>query len=80
MQSNKPKAPTRGDGGGAVRLAYRVLQFSVDAEAWVIALTLAVLFRYDFAADKISWLDLGVLAVLAVGAYVAHPVVLKLML
>lgn len=66
MQSNKPKAPARAEPDGAVRLASRVLQFSVDAEAWVIALTLAVLFRFDFAADKIDWLDLGILAVLAV--------------
>lgn len=66
MQSSTPKAPVRDDADGAVRMAYRVLQFAVDAEAWVIALTLAVLFRFDFVSDRISWLDLGILAVLAV--------------
>src|SRR5688500_4050088 len=66
MQSSRPKAPTREDADGAVRMAYSVLQFAVDAEAWVISLTLAVLFRFDFVADKISWFDLGILAVLAV--------------
>lgn len=60
------KAQTRTETGGAVRVAYRVLQFSVDAEAWVIALTLAVLFRFDFAGSKISWVDLGVLVVVAI--------------
>lgn len=66
MQSKILKALRRDDSEGAVRLAYRVLQFSVDAEAWVIALSLAVLFRFDFVAGKIDWLDLGVLAVLAI--------------
>lgn len=66
MQSNTSKPQRRDDADGAVRIAHRVLQFAVDAEAWVIALTLAVLFRFDFVADRISWLDLGILAVLAV--------------
>jgi dTDP-glucose 4,6-dehydratase len=61
-----PKQVTRDEPEGAVRLAYRVLQFAVDAEAWVIAITLAVLFRFDFVAGRISWFDLGVLAVLAI--------------
>jgi len=56
----------RDEPAGAVRLAYRVLQFAVDAEAWVIAITLAVLFRFDFEAGRISWFDLGLLAVLAI--------------
>lgn len=47
------------------RWAYRVLQYSVDAEAWVIAITFAVLFRFDFATDRISWLSVGVLAISA---------------
>lgn len=61
-----PKTRKREEPDGAVRLAQRVLQFSVDAEAWVIAITLAVLFRFDFVAGKISWFDLGILALVAV--------------
>jgi FlaA1/EpsC-like NDP-sugar epimerase len=49
------------------RWAARVLQYSVDAEAWVIALTIAVLFRFDFAADRVNWLSLGAMALLAIG-------------
>ena len=52
-------------GGRAERWASRVLQYSVDAEAWVIAITFAVLFRFDFMADRVNWLSVGVLAVLA---------------
>lgn len=66
MQSKMAKAFSREDSEGTVRVAYRVLQFSVDAEAWVIAITLAVLFRYDFMAVKIAWFDLGILAVIAI--------------
>ena len=54
------------DGGRAARWAPRVLQFSVDAEAWVIAITFAVLFRFDFATDRIDWLSVGILATLAI--------------
>jgi dTDP-glucose 4,6-dehydratase len=53
------------NGGRAERWASRVLQYSVDAEAWVIAVTFAVLFRFDFVADRVNWLSVGVLAVLA---------------
>lgn len=53
-------------GADAVRWAYRVLQYSVDAEAWVIAVTTAVLFRFDFVAERVNWLSLGILAILAV--------------
>ncbi|MEV4987888.1 polysaccharide biosynthesis protein [Pseudarthrobacter sp. LMD1-1-1.1] len=47
------------------RWAFRVLQYSVDAEAWIIAIAFAVLFRFDFVADRISWGSVGILAVLA---------------
>lgn len=50
----------------AEQLAYRVVQYAVDAEAWVIAITFAVLFRFDFATDRVSWLSVGILAMLAV--------------
>lgn len=53
------------NGSRAERWASRVLQYSVDAEAWVIAITFAVLFRFDFVADRVNWLSVGVLAVLA---------------
>jgi dTDP-glucose 4,6-dehydratase len=43
-----------------------VLQYSVDAEAWVIAVTTAVLFRFDFVAERVNWLSLGTVALLAV--------------
>lgn len=54
------------DEGIAERWAYRVLQYAVDAEAWVIAITFAVLFRYDFVAAQVSWLAVGLLAILAI--------------
>lgn len=50
----------------ATRWAYRVLQYAVDAEAWVIALTVAVLCRFDFETGKVNWFAVGVLAILAV--------------
>lgn len=53
------------DGGRAARWASRVLQYSVDAEAWVIAVTFAVLFRFDFVGDRVNWLSVGILATLA---------------
>lgn len=52
-------------GGPAERWASRLLQYSIDAEAWVIAITFAVLFRFDFMADRVNWLSVGVLALLA---------------
>lgn len=55
----------KNEGGRAARWAYRVVQYSVDAEAWVIAITLAVMFRFDFATDRISWPSVGVLVVSA---------------
>lgn len=51
--------------GRTERWAYRVLQYAVDAEAWVIAMALAVLFRYDFVAGQVNWYSLGILAILA---------------
>lgn len=52
--------------GKSERWAYRVLQYSVDAEAWILAIAFAVLFRYDFVADRISWMSVGILALLAI--------------
>lgn len=50
----------------AALLASRVVQYAVDAEAWVIALTLAVLFRFDFYAASVNWYVLGFLVLAAV--------------
>lgn len=50
----------------STRWAQRVLQYAVDAEAWVIAIVFAVLFRFDFAAGRVDWASVGVLAVLAI--------------
>lgn len=55
------------DGGRADRWAHRVLQYAVDAEAWVIAIVFAVLFRFDFVVGRVNWLSVGILAVLAMG-------------
>jgi dTDP-glucose 4,6-dehydratase len=57
---NRPR-----DSDRAARWASRVLQYSVDAEAWVIAITFAVLFRFDFVAGRVNWLSVGILSVLA---------------
>lgn len=48
------------------RWAFRVLQYSVDAEAWIIAITFAVLFRFDFVANRVNWISVGILALLAI--------------
>lgn len=50
----------------AVRWAPRVLQYSVDAEAWVIGITFAVLFRFDFVTTQINWISVGTLTLLAI--------------
>lgn len=50
------------------RWASRVLQYAVDAEAWVIALSFAVLFRFDFIAGKVDWASVGILTVVAIVA------------
>lgn len=63
MSTSKSRANA---GEDAVQWAYKVLQYSVDAEAWVIALTTAVLFRFDFVAERVNWLSLGILVILAV--------------
>lgn len=63
MSTSKSRANA---GEDAVQWAYKVLQYSVDAEAWVIALTIAVLFRFDFVAERVNWLSLGILVILAV--------------
>ena len=36
-------------------------QYAFDAAAWVLALLLAILLRYDFRLDHIGWLSLAVL-------------------
>lgn len=61
------KEPSRlGESDRTARWASRVLQYSVDAEAWVIAVVFAVLFRYDFVADRVNWLSVGILSILAI--------------
>lgn len=65
MGSQNGARRLQGEGRGAARWADRVLQFSVDAEAWVIAITFAVLFRFDFATDRIGWPSVGILVALA---------------
>lgn len=59
-----PKArQTQGETG---RWAPQVLQFAVDAEAWVISLTFAVLFRFDFITGKVDWPSVGYLTIVAI--------------
>lgn len=52
--------------GRAERWASRVLQYAVDAEAWVIGIVFAVLFRFDFNAGQVNWLSTGILVILAI--------------
>lgn len=59
-------APTQGSRDRAALLASRVVQYAVDAECWVAALTLAVLFRFDFVAGNVAWYAVGSLALVAV--------------
>lgn len=54
------------DNGRASRWASRVLQYSIDAELWVLAVAFAVLFRFDFVVERVNWLSVGILAVLAI--------------
>lgn len=54
------------DDGRASRWASRLLQYSIDAEIWVFAVTFAVLFRFDFVAERVNWLSVGILTVLAI--------------
>lgn len=55
-----------GSSDRAALLASRVVQYAVDAESWVVALTLAVLFRFDFVVGSINWYAVGLLALVAV--------------
>lgn len=48
------------------QLAHRVLQFAVDAEAWIMAIVLAACFRFDFVVSRIDWFSVGVLAIMAI--------------
>ena len=41
-------------------------QFIFDSAAWVIALVLAAVFRYEFALQNVSWQPLIILSVLAI--------------
>lgn len=52
--------------GRTLEWASRILQYSVDAEAWIIAITFAVLFRFDFVSGQINWISVGTLTLLAV--------------
>jgi FlaA1/EpsC-like NDP-sugar epimerase len=66
MRSRTTKPDEREGGEKAARFAYRVLQYAVDAEAWVIAVTSAVLFRFDYDSGRVDWYSVGVIALLAV--------------
>jgi dTDP-glucose 4,6-dehydratase len=66
MRSVAAKSVERRDSEKASRFAYRVLQYAVDAEAWVIALIFAVLFRFDYDSGRVDWFAVGVIALLAV--------------
>lgn len=66
METIRKAAPFTFSGDRAERWAFRLLQYAVDGEAWVIALTFAVLFRFDFAASQVNWWSLGALAVAAI--------------
>ncbi|MFC9333924.1 polysaccharide biosynthesis protein [Arthrobacter sp. NPDC057009] len=66
MSTSNAAARRHADDGIAERWAYRILQYAVDAEAWVIAITFAVLFRYDFAVAQVTWWAVGLLAILAI--------------
>ncbi|WP_258803103.1 nucleoside-diphosphate sugar epimerase/dehydratase [Pseudarthrobacter sp. NS4] len=59
-------APVQSTGDRAERWASRLLQYAVDAEAWLIALTFAVLFRFDFVASQVNWWSLGALTIAAI--------------
>jgi dTDP-glucose 4,6-dehydratase len=52
--------------GRTARWASRIVQYSIDAEVWVLAVVFAVLFRFDFVAERVNWVSVGVLAVLAI--------------
>ncbi|MEA3550222.1 nucleoside-diphosphate sugar epimerase/dehydratase [Pseudarthrobacter sp. C1] len=43
-----------------------MVQYSIDAEVWILAVTFAVLFRFDFVSERVNWLSVGILAVLAI--------------
>lgn len=62
----------------AEHMAHRVLQFAVDAEAWIIAIVLAVSFRFDFVLTRIDWFSVGILAILAITSQAAAGWVLAL--
>jgi dTDP-glucose 4,6-dehydratase len=51
--------------------AYRVVQYSIDAEAWILAVAFAVLFRFDFEAERVNWFSVGILVLLAVALQAA---------
>lgn len=66
MGSLKEAARSQSSAGFAERWAYRILQYAVDAEAWVISIAFAVLFRFDFVAGQVNWLSVGILVLLAI--------------
>ncbi|UKA65933.1 polysaccharide biosynthesis protein [Arthrobacter sp. FW306-05-C] len=55
----------------AAKWAYRVVQYSIDAEAWILAVAFAVLFRFDFEAERVNWFSVGILVLLAVSLQAA---------
>lgn len=60
------------------RWAPRVLQYSIDAEAWVISIIFAVLFRFDFIAGKVDWVAVGLLTLVAIVSQAIYGWVLAL--
>lgn len=60
------EARTRAGDNRAAQWASRVLQYSIDAEVWILAVAFAVLFRFDFEAERVNWLAVGILSMLAV--------------
>lgn len=66
MQAGRQTVDRRGESDRAVRWAHIVLQFSIDAEAWLIAIAFAALARFDFSGGRVNWLAVGITILLAI--------------
>lgn len=66
MGTGQDAGNRRTDQGRAARWAARIIQYSIDAEIWLFAITFAVLFRFDFAPERVNWFSVGILAVMAI--------------
>lgn len=66
MGTIKEAARRHSNASFAERWAHRVLQYAVDAEAWIIAITFAVLFRFDFVGSRVDWLSVGIITLVAI--------------